>query len=73
MEWPQSGEDHRLLYANQVRVTDDFDRLVATLGSRPTTRKVSKKEILGVNVSKACGVIIDPPGPLALRLQSNLL
>ena len=48
-------------------------RLVATLGSQSTLRKVNRKAILDVNVPKACETIIDPEAPMALRLQSNLL
>ncbi|KAI9765927.1 MAG: hypothetical protein M1840_007068 [Geoglossum simile] len=48
-------------------------RLVATLGSQSTLKKVNRKAILDVNVPKACETIIDPEAPMALRLQSNLL
>ncbi|KAK5175133.1 R8 protein [Saxophila tyrrhenica] len=47
--------------------------LVATLGSKSTLKKVSRKAILDVDVSKACETIGTPEAPLALRLQSNLL
>ncbi|QDS70385.1 hypothetical protein FKW77_009222 [Venturia effusa] len=47
--------------------------LVATLGQRSGARKVSRKQILDVNVTKACETIITPEAPMALRLQSNLL
>ncbi|KAH0533852.1 hypothetical protein FGG08_007522 [Glutinoglossum americanum] len=47
--------------------------LVATLGSQSSLRKVSRKAILDVDVSKACETIIAPEAPMALRLQSNLL
>ncbi|PGG97935.1 hypothetical protein AJ80_09611, partial [Polytolypa hystricis UAMH7299] len=47
--------------------------LVATLGSKSTARKVNRKAILDVDVPKACGTIIDPEAPMALRLQGNLL
>ncbi|TLD23568.1 hypothetical protein E2P81_ATG08912 [Venturia nashicola] len=47
--------------------------LVATLGQKSTARKVSRKQILDVNVAKACETIITPEAPMALRLQSNLL
>lgn len=48
-------------------------RLVATLGAKSNTKKVTKKAILDVNVKKACETIIEPEAPMALRLQSNLL
>ncbi|GME24101.1 Meiotic recombination protein rec8 [Neofusicoccum parvum] len=48
--------------------------LVATLGSKSaTTKKVTRKAILNVNVPKACDTIIEPEVPLALRLQGSLL
>ncbi|RAK96871.1 Rad21/Rec8 N terminal domain protein [Aspergillus ibericus CBS 121593] len=47
--------------------------LVATLGSRSITRRLNRKAILDVDVPKACGVIMDPAAPMALRLQGNLL
>lgn len=48
-------------------------RLVATLGAKSATRKVNRKAILEVDVSKACETIIHPEAPMALRLQGNLL
>ncbi|TQS38740.1 hypothetical protein Golomagni_00749, partial [Golovinomyces magnicellulatus] len=47
--------------------------LVATLGSKSNTKKVTRKAILGVNLKKACETIIEPEAPMALRLQSSLL
>ncbi|KAJ1335703.1 meiotic recombination protein REC8 [Microdochium nivale] len=47
--------------------------LVATIGNRSSTGRVSKKAIQGVNVQKACGKILQPGVPIALRLQGNLL
>ncbi|KAF2098118.1 hypothetical protein NA57DRAFT_76913 [Rhizodiscina lignyota] len=47
--------------------------LVATLGSKSSLKKVNRKAILEVDVSKACEIIIAPEAPMALRLQSNLL
>jgi hypothetical protein len=49
------------------------DRLVATLGAKSTTLKVNRKQILSVDVKKACETIIQPEAPMALRLQSSLL
>lgn len=51
----------------------DARRLVATLGSKSTLKKVNRKAILEVNVPKACETIMTPEAPMALRLQSNLL
>lgn len=48
-------------------------RLVATLGSKSTLKKVSRKAILDVDIEKACETIVEPTAPMALRLQSNLL
>ena len=47
--------------------------LVATLGSKSTLKRVSRKAILDVDVAKACDTIVQPEAPMALRLQSNLL
>lgn len=46
---------------------------MATLGSKSVLRKVNRKDILAVNVPKACETVIHPEAPLALRLQSGLL
>ncbi|QSZ34853.1 hypothetical protein DSL72_007712 [Monilinia vaccinii-corymbosi] len=47
--------------------------LVATLGSKSCTKKITRKAILDVDVKKACHTILEPDAPMALRLQSNLL
>ncbi|KAF2741177.1 hypothetical protein EJ04DRAFT_530763 [Polyplosphaeria fusca] len=47
--------------------------LVATLGSKSNLKKINRKQILEVDVSKACRTITDPTAPMALRLQGNLL
>jgi hypothetical protein len=54
-------------------IVTDLYRLVATLGSKSTLKKVTRKAILDVDVPKACGTIQDPSAPMALRLQGNLL
>jgi len=46
---------------------------VATLGSKSSLKKVTRKAIMEVNVPEACGTITDPSAPMALRLQGNLL
>jgi hypothetical protein len=51
----------------------DPSRLVATLGSKSTLKKINRKAILDVDIPKACQTITQPEAPMALRLQSNLL
>ncbi|KAL9051630.1 MAG: hypothetical protein Q9162_005891 [Coniocarpon cinnabarinum] len=63
--------NHEILTSRKYGVATVW--LVATLGSRSYNRKVSKKDILGVNVPKTCDVVVAPEAPMALRLQSNLL
>jgi hypothetical protein len=55
------------------RTSNHLSRLVATLGSKSTLKKVDRKEICAVNIPKACQTIVSPEAPMALRLQSNLL
>jgi hypothetical protein len=59
-------------YENKILTTIVY-RLVATLGSKSALKKVSRRAILDVDVTKACESIIEPGVPMALRLQSNLL
>ncbi|OLL25915.1 Meiotic recombination protein rec8 [Neolecta irregularis DAH-3] len=47
--------------------------LAATLGSKASFKKIQKRDIINVDVSKACQYIVQPPEPLALRLSSNLM
>ncbi|KAG9185180.1 hypothetical protein G6011_07724 [Alternaria panax] len=47
--------------------------LVATLGHKSNLKRINRKQILEVDVSKACQTIVDPVAPMALRLQGNLL
>lgn len=47
--------------------------LVATLGSKSNLKRINRKQILDVDVSRACQTIVDPIAPMALRLQGNLL
>ncbi|KAF2830191.1 hypothetical protein CC86DRAFT_464616 [Ophiobolus disseminans] len=47
--------------------------LVATLGSKSSLKRINRKQILDVDVAKACQTIVDPVAPMALRLQGNLL
>lgn len=46
---------------------------MATNGPRSSTRKITRKAIQGVDIPRACDIIIRPGAPIALRLQSNLL
>ncbi|KAK6361113.1 hypothetical protein TWF730_004860 [Orbilia blumenaviensis] len=64
--------DHRILTQRKYGVATVW--LVATIGPKNVlSKKVHKKEILEVNVTKACKTILQSENPLALRLQSNLL
>lgn len=47
--------------------------LMATLGSKPHATRISKSDILATAVPQVCGMIETPPGPLALRLSSQLM
>ncbi|KAJ4994305.1 hypothetical protein SVAN01_00134 [Stagonosporopsis vannaccii] len=47
--------------------------LVATLGAKSSLKRITRKQMLAVDVPKACKTIVDPAAPLALRLQSSLL
>lgn len=53
--------------------THAYTRLVATLGAKSSLKRINRKQILDVDVSKACQTIVDPVAPMALRLQGNLL
>lgn len=62
------------LHAEDTSIADrSLARLVATLGSKSTLKKVSRKAILDVDVVKTCDTIIEPAAPMSLRLSSNLL
>jgi hypothetical protein len=54
-------------------MSNECCRLVATLGSKSSLKRINRKQILDVDVAKACQTILDPVAPLALRLQGNLL
>ncbi|CZR51478.1 related to meiotic cohesin rec8 [Phialocephala subalpina] len=62
---------HEILTSRKYGVATVW--LVATLGAKSSTKKVTRKAILGVDLKKACETIIEPEAPMALRLQSNLL
>ncbi|KAI0546985.1 Rec8 like protein-domain-containing protein [Xylaria curta] len=62
---------HEILTSRQYGVATIW--LVATIGNRSGTRKVTRKAIQEVDVQRACGKILEPGAPIALRLQGNLL
>jgi hypothetical protein len=72
MALPQYGMCILTLIKENKKLTR-AKRLVATLGQKSTTKKVSRRAILDVDVTKACEIIITPDIPMALRLQSSLL
>ena len=53
--------------------TDERGRLVAMLGAKSSMKRINRKQILDVDVEKACQTIVNPVAPMALRLQGNLL
>ncbi|CAO2651005.1 Nn.00g093020.m01.CDS01 [Neocucurbitaria sp. VM-36] len=62
---------HEILTSRKYGVATIW--LVATLGSKSSLKRINRKQILDVDVAKACQTIIDPVAPMALRLQGNLL
>ena len=48
-------------------------RLAATLGAKSSFKKLPKRSVLTADISQLCGLIAQPPEPLALRLSSNLM
>ncbi|KAI0172753.1 Rec8 like protein-domain-containing protein [Hypoxylon sp. FL1284] len=62
---------HEILTSRQYGVATIW--LVATVGKGTSTRRVTRKAIQEVDVQKACGKIIEPGAPVALRLQGQLL
>ncbi|KAI5860723.1 Rec8 like protein-domain-containing protein [Durotheca rogersii] len=62
---------HEILTNRQYGVATIW--LVATIGNRSASRKVTRKAIQEVDVQKACGKISEPGAPVALRLQGHLL
>ncbi|SJX60216.1 related to meiotic recombination protein rec8 [Sporisorium reilianum f. sp. reilianum] len=47
--------------------------LAATLGDRSIVRRLTRREILGVDIDAACEYVRRPAEPLALRLSSQLM
>lgn len=64
---------HQMQAHSHLHSTHILCRVVATLGSKSSLKKVTRKAILDVDVQKACDTIVAPEAPMALRLQSNLL
>jgi meiotic recombination protein REC8 len=62
-----------LITTAEIRQLIPRSRLVATIGPRSNTRKITRKAIQGVNIPRACDTIIQPGAPIALRLQGSLL
>ncbi|PYI26015.1 hypothetical protein BP00DRAFT_382819 [Aspergillus indologenus CBS 114.80] len=66
-----------MFYSHEILTSPEYGVatiwLVATLGSKSVTRRLNRKTILDVDVPKACGAIMEPGAPMALRLQGNLL
>jgi meiotic recombination protein REC8 len=50
-----------------------LSRLAATLGSKSTLKKLTKKSVLTADITHLCDMIATPSEPLALRLSSNLM
>jgi meiotic recombination protein REC8 len=67
---------NRIIHSANIwkMIPNIYRRLVATIGPKSSTRRITRKAIQEVNVKKACKTILEPPGaPIALRLQGNLL
>ncbi|SPO19826.1 related to meiotic recombination protein rec8 [Ustilago trichophora] len=47
--------------------------LAATLGDRSIIRRLTRRDILSVNISRTCASVLRPTEPLALRLSSQLM
>ncbi|KAA8618380.1 Rad21-Rec8 N terminal domain-containing protein [Pyrenophora tritici-repentis] len=62
---------HEILTSRKYGVATVW--LVATLGQKSSLKRINRKQILEVDVPKACQTIVDPVAPMALRLQGNLL
>ncbi|KAL6710837.1 R8 protein [Coniothyrium glycines] len=62
---------HEILTSRKYGVATVW--LVATLGAKPGSKRITRKQILDVDITKACRTITDPAAPMALRLQGSLL
>lgn len=47
--------------------------LAATLGDRSIIRRLTRRDILSVNITRTCASVLRPTEPLALRLSSQLM
>ncbi|KXS12179.1 hypothetical protein M427DRAFT_34922 [Gonapodya prolifera JEL478] len=47
--------------------------IAAHVGTKSSMKRLSKKEVQGVDVVECCNYIVKPPEPLALRMSSNLM
>lgn len=55
----------------QSRIELKGYRLAATLG--PRTKRITRKQLISVDLTKTCELIAEPPEPMALRLSGCLL
>ncbi|KAH8662080.1 Rec8 like protein-domain-containing protein [Xylariales sp. PMI_506] len=62
---------HEILTSRQYGVATIW--LVATIGGKSNTKRLTRKAIQEVNVQRACEKILEPGAPIALRLQGSLL
>ncbi|ORX46379.1 hypothetical protein BCR36DRAFT_372207 [Piromyces finnis] len=66
-----------MFYSNDILLTKRFGLgkvwLAATLGKNTYYKKLSKRDLIDVNITIICNFIQSPPEPLALRFTSNLL
>ncbi|ETS84984.1 hypothetical protein PFICI_03009 [Pestalotiopsis fici W106-1] len=62
---------HEILANHQYGVATIW--IVATMGNKSITKRVSKRAIEDVDLARACEKIIEPGAPIALRLQGSLL
>ena len=49
----------------------DISRLAATLG--PRSRRITRKQLTAIDLTRTCELIAEPPEPMALRLSGCLL
>nr|XP_019043978.1 hypothetical protein I302_07258 [Kwoniella bestiolae CBS 10118]OCF22908.1 hypothetical protein I302_07258 [Kwoniella bestiolae CBS 10118] len=59
-----------MFFSNELLTSKDGP-LAATFG--PKNKKITRKQLTGVNLAKTCDLIAEPPEPIALRLSGALL
>nr|XP_019010481.1 uncharacterized protein I206_04950 [Kwoniella pini CBS 10737]OCF49262.1 hypothetical protein I206_04950 [Kwoniella pini CBS 10737] len=59
------------MFFSEDLLTNKNGTLAATLG--PRSKKITKKQLTSVDLSRTCDLIAEPPEPLALRLSGSLL